>query len=747
MKFFLLLISFIYLFAYENVTVQLNWKYQFEFAGFIMAKEKGFYKQAGLNVKLKEIDKNIDVVDYVLKHENTYGVGDSSLIDSALHKRAIELLMPIYDHSLYVLAAVNIPEFKTLQDIKKHDVIMDQFAIKSPAILAMLKAQKIDISTLNIKQMNYFEDINKSGVFAIYESNKLYELQKLGIPYKLFKPSDYKFDVYGDIFFTSRQEYNNHPTRVKKMIDATKKGYIYAFNHIDETINVILNKYNTQHLTKEKLLFEAKILKKYLSKTFTFDTERLDHIANIYILVEGVRHVNLKHCHKSLYNSIYYYLKFTKKEQEFIKTHTIHAISTDSWEPFNLMINGSLGGIAIDYWKYIKSVAKIKSTCTVVHQWDKVLNSIKDKKSDLTCSTTITPDREKYALFSKPYASFPIVLATRNDVGFVNDIEVLKDKTIVVGKDYTAAKLMKKHYPNLKLLEVKDTNEALKLVSEGKVFGAVDILPVIAYKINKYNYVNLKISGKTPWTFNVRFMIRKDYPELVSIINKVIDSTPKSKRDEIYKKWIAVKFQTGYSNEYVNKIIIGISLVLILILILIIYLIRNIMKKTKLEKELENLATIDKLTSIFNRYKIDMALNEQIEIAHRYNRPMSVIFFDIDHFKRVNDKYGHKTGDLVLIELVKLISQNIRKSDIFGRWGGEEFLIILPETTLIQAVKLAEKLRKTVEEYDFEEIPSINISIGVTQLQKGDNITSLITRVDKFLYKSKENGRNKVSFG
>ena len=740
MRIFLVVFLLVYLlFANEKVTIQLKWKYQFQFAGFIMAKEKGFYKKEGLTVHLREIDNNTNVVNYVLNNPNSYGVGDSGLISDILHKKPIVLLMPIYENSPFVLTAINLDEIKSLKDIQEYNVVLDQFAIKNPAILAMLKSQNIDINKLNIKQQNFYKDIHQKGVFAFYESNEIYTLKKNNIPYKIFNPKDYGLNFYGDILFTSKKELKNHHNRVQKIIKATKKGFIYAFNHIDETIDIILKKYNTQHLTKEKLLFEANILRKYINYNFQFNLDKLDGIKNVYILLGEKSKVDIS-------DYIYTPLQLTKKEKEFIKSHIIKNITTSSWEPFNLMKNGKLEGIAIDYWKYIKKETHLKAECFVTDSWSEVLENIKTKQKDMTCSTTITPDRVKYAIFSKPYVSFPIVVATRNDVGFINDISLLKDKTIAVGKNYTAETLLKKHYPYLKLLEVKNTDEALKMVSEGKVFGAVDILPVIAYKINKYHFTNLKISGKTPWTFDVRFMVRDDYPELVSIINKVIDIMPQEKKDEIYQKWISVKIQKGYSQNYITKIIVISIIIITIILLLVIYLIITIIKKNRLEDELEILATMDKLTSIFNRYKIDMALEEQIEIAKRYNRPLSIIFFDIDHFKKVNDTYGHKMGDFVLIELAKLVSQHIRSSDIFGRWGGEEFLLILPETPIDKAEKLAEKLRKIVENYDFDGL-SITISLGVTGYTKGDDSNSIMMRVDKLLYKAKELGRNKVVVG
>jgi len=142
---------------------------------------------------------------------------------------------------------------------------------------------------------------------------------------------------------------------------------------------------------------------------------------------------------------------------------------------------------------------------------------------------------------------------------------------------------------------------------------------------------------------------------------------------------------------------------------------------------------------------MNIRLNEEILKAKRYNTPLSIIYFDIDHFKQINDTYGHKKGDFILKEVSKIILQNIRKTDIFGRWGGEEFIIILPFTNLENALILAEKLRKKIEEHDFDGI-NITISFGVTELKIDDNADTLINRADEALYKAKNKGRNRVCY-
>ncbi|MDF1883709.1 cache domain-containing protein [Sulfurimonas sp. SAG-AH-194-C21] len=174
-------------------------------------------------------------------------------------------------------------------------------------------------------------------------------------------------------------------------------------------------------------------------------------------------------------------------------------------------------------------------------------------------------------------------------------------------------------------------------------------------------------------------------------------------------------------------------------------------KKRTLELEtikddFEKLATIDALTQISNRYSIMNKLLYEINRSHRYRSSLSILMFDIDNFKDVNDTYGHDIGDKVLVSLARLTTETIRDIDIFGRYGGEEFLIIMPNTLLQDANTYAQRLRVAVQNYHFDKIENLTISIGLVELQSDEDFTSLFKRVDTLLYLSKKNGRNRVSF-
>ncbi len=165
--------------------------------------------------------------------------------------------------------------------------------------------------------------------------------------------------------------------------------------------------------------------------------------------------------------------------------------------------------------------------------------------------------------------------------------------------------------------------------------------------------------------------------------------------------------------------------------------------------KIEVISTHDGLTGAFNRRKFDEELIREFSRARRYKAPLSLLLFDLDHFKKINDTYGHQAGDEVLRVVARIAGANLRKSDFFARYGGEEFVIILPSTPQNGCQQVGERLRQAIAStpISWENI-SINatISVGVTQMRPAtENCQALLSEVDKALYASKSNGRNRVT--
>jgi diguanylate cyclase (GGDEF)-like protein len=165
---------------------------------------------------------------------------------------------------------------------------------------------------------------------------------------------------------------------------------------------------------------------------------------------------------------------------------------------------------------------------------------------------------------------------------------------------------------------------------------------------------------------------------------------------------------------------------------------------TKEKLILQGLSSRDSLTGLFNRFKLEEAFEYEQKQSNRYETDLSIIMIDIDDFKSVNDTYGHNIGDVFLKEIAEILKTSFRDVDTVGRWGGEEFLILLPKTNLEDSKQIAEKVRKEIELHKFTEIGNKTASFGVATHSNNESLSSLLNRADKALYAAKENGRNSV---
>ncbi|MCT7432793.1 diguanylate cyclase [Aliarcobacter cryaerophilus] len=161
-------------------------------------------------------------------------------------------------------------------------------------------------------------------------------------------------------------------------------------------------------------------------------------------------------------------------------------------------------------------------------------------------------------------------------------------------------------------------------------------------------------------------------------------------------------------------------------------------------KKMKDLASIDDLTKIYNRYYFFNIFNQQLEKLKSDKTIFSLIMFDLDHFKNVNDTYGHDVGDYVLNETCRVVEKDLRENDTFARIGGEEFLILLPNTNIEDAFYIAQRIRQNIEQHKFKDIPKLTISLGVAEANEPILSTELLKKVDLALYKAKKEGRNKI---
>ena len=504
----------------EKITMQLRWLHQFQFAGYYAALHKGFYKDQGLDVEIVAGSPDKQPVSEVLSGRAQYGEANTELLHSYLKGEPVVALASIVQHSPSVLLVRKDSGIRTPQDLIDKRIMMVG-GTADVDFLAMFAREGVKTDALNIIPSSYnIQDLidGKTDAFNAYQTNEPFYLQEKNIAGFTINPVDYGIDFYSDILFTTRNEIENHPERVKAFVDASLQGWKYALENKQEIINLILEKYGPVK-SREHLQYEADSMEKLI----------LPDLIPIGNINPG---------------------RFEKMA---------HILSQFGYAD---------GNISID--------------------------------------------------------------------DFIHDFEPTVTESTYKRTIYT--------------------------------FVAVLLL--------------ISISVLLLWRMNLRLSA-------------------------------------------------------------------EIKRRTEVEQELRLISIHDPLTGIFNRLEFDRRIEIEIHRAERYERDLSLMILDLDHFKNINDEHGHQVGDEVLKAFCQRVIDTIRTDDIFFRYGGEEFVLILPETGIDKASELADRLTEnvantTIMVEDNKKI-SLTVSIGLASLpEHAQSVHDLLKKADNAVYQAKNTGRNQT---
>lgn len=266
-------------------------------------------------------------------------------------------------------------------------------------------------------------------------------------------------------------------------------------------------------------------------------------------------------------------LALTPKERSWLEYHRKVRLGIDpNWPPFEFFDQqGNYAGMASDYVAIMAKKLGIAMAPVPGLTWDQAISQAKAGKVDVFPCISQTPERSKFLNFSKPYLTFPMVIVTTIDAPFVAGLNGLQGKSVAVGQGYSSHELLAKNHPGLKLKPVSDIKGGLRLVSQGKFEAFVGNLGAITYHMRELGLTNLKIASATPYSFDLRFGVRKDWPEMVGILNKCLDDISPQQKTEIHNAWIAMRFEHGVDWPYVWRMVAAIVAVSVLIMFLILY--------------------------------------------------------------------------------------------------------------------------------------------------------------------------------
>jgi len=433
-------------------------------------------------------------------------------------------------------------------------------------------------------------------------------------------------------------------------------------------------------------------------------------------------------------------------EIEFLQRIDPIGVCVDpDWMPYDFVTDqGDYIGINADFQKIFAERIGKEIRLVKTADWQESLEYAQQRKCSILSSATMTPQRLAYLDFTRPFNVYPIVIATRNDQPFIADFRTVLHKTFVTVKGFAALDLLKQKYPKIRILEAKDAHSGLEWVASGKVFAYLDTVATIAYQSQKHGILNIKVAGVTDVHYTMSVAVRNDQPLLLSIFEKAVASLTETDKLTILNKWIAIAYEKKRDYRLLVYVLLGFGVLLVLLIVRECVVRRYRTKLQTLNKELEQLSNTDALTGIANRRFLDHVFAKEIARARRYHSNFSVIMLDADHFKVINDNFGHHAGDQVLKKLATLIGYTVRTNDLLGRWGGEEFLLLCPETDLDGALRLAETIRLKVQLFDFGIPQRITVSLGVAEYRYSQSLEDFLKIVDAALYEAKASGRNRV---
>lgn len=441
-------------------------------------------------------------------------------------------------------------------------------------------------------------------------------------------------------------------------------------------------------------------------------------------------------------------LQFTAEEQAYIQhAKPIKMCVDPDWVPFERINEQGLHeGISADLVQLVARRVGLRIELLQLKTWDEMLAASKAGHCQIMSFLNRTPVRDQWLIFTAPIFYDPNIIITREEHPYIGDLRGIQNQTVALPRGTSIEERLRQDYPNLSITLTSNEQEAVAKVSRREADMTVRSLIVAAYTIRKEGLFNLKIAGQIPeYTNQLRIGVLKEEPVLRDILDKGVRTITPQERESISNKHVSINVQSRIDHTLVLQVAGGAALLLLLALVWNRKLAQYNHRLAQLNLELERLSVTDRLTGLFNRLKLDVVLTGEIDRASRFTQPFSLILIDIDYFKQVNDRYGHPVGDQVLEQFANILLRKTRKVDTVGRWGGEEFLIICPNTDGAGARQLAESLRVAIEEHNFPIVGRMTASFGVSGFQANDQANDIVARADEALYTAKHDGRNCVA--
>ena len=767
--------------ALEKVVLQLKWHHQFQFAGYYAAAAKGYYRDAGLDVNIVAAGPAIDPVAEVVSGRAQYGVSNSALILARARGQPVVALAVIFQHSPFILVARADAGIRSVRDMAGKRLMIEPHADEIFAFLRKegLNENRLVVSPHSLDHQDLID--GRADVMTAYSTDQPFFFEQRGFRHLEFTPRTAGIDFYGDNLFTSAEEIAGHPERVTAFREASLKGWRYAMANPEEIADLILAQYSRRHV-RAHLLFEANrmepLVKSELVEMGYMSPARWRHIAETYAEL-------------GMLPRAFAIDGFLYKPPPASDPGMTRALAVSSGTA--LILAAALAGLFGLTRKLKREIAGRKKIEVDLRESDVKFRTIADTTP---VALLITRPEDGKVIYANRTAAdlggLPLEDLIGSDVtGFYPDpaarqrfLEELKangsvrnqviefirrdGSPILTHRSATLGTLNGEPALFVAIADLRERQrleaalqargaaieaaaEGIAITDPGGIIEYVNpaLTVITGYEAAELNGLSTRIfnSGKHDKAFydNLWNTIRAGRVWRGEIVNRRRDGS-------LYTELMAIAPVRNEKGETIHFVAIK----------------HDISERKRMETDLQDtntmlqhqleeihrlqgelreLAVRDGLTNLFNRRYLDETLERELSRAKREGYPLSLVMIDIDHFKKLNDTYGHQAGDKVLRELAALLWGNIRTEDVPCRYGGEEFLVLLPRMPLGIALERAESWRKAFEATrvpfgDFQLAGTL--SCGLSGYPDHARTTDDLLRCcDEALYKAKHLGRNR----
>jgi diguanylate cyclase (GGDEF)-like protein len=605
----------------EPVTLQIKWKPQFQFAGYYAAIEQGFYQQEGLDVTIRPLLSNYDVISSVVSGETEYAVGGSGILAHYANGMPIKALAAIFQHDALVFLSKTSSNIISPYEMKGKRIMFDGTSGDDAPLTAMLADANLGLADYIHVKRSFGTDklINDEvDVMSAYITNQPYQLKQQGLKLNIINPQSYGFDFYGDILYTSQFEIDNHRGRANRFRRASLKGWQYALDHPEELIQLLKHKYNSE-LSIDALRYEAQETRKLILPDViplgTIEIKRLQRVADTYAALNIAKPLDDLTLNNFIFNSNTL-KQFTAKELAWLNKHPVIRVGVDrDFAPYEWIDEqGQYRGIAADYISLLEKRLGVHFEIIGDKPWHEIQQMAYRGELDMLSCLNKTLDRAKYLDFTPNYVANPIVIVNARRNGYIGSLTNLTGKTVAIERGYFTHENLEKNYPDIKLLVVNSTGEALDKVVVGEADAYVGDAAYTNYAMKKQQLLSLQFAGQTPDSSAYRIGTHKSVPELHSIITKSLNTLSQEDRQAIEAYWMGLTIQSGVERDTIIKVSLVVALIFLAFLYRL-YRLRQTSKVLQTKASLLELAKENFHTQIDALNKIITVDSQQLEIA------------------------------------------------------------------------------------------------------------------------------------